>query len=92
MTVLWDPQRSEVTAKLLITSSLRPEGTSRMLLGHGGYCRFNENQNEKKWKKINVQGVMNAVFSDYVQHQNVTDQKIEREKGFKPPSVQFSSI
>lgn len=28
---------------------------------------------------------MNAVFSDYVQHQNVTDQKIEREKGFKTP-------
>lgn len=35
---------------------------------------------------------MNALFSDYVQHQNVTDQEIEREKGFKPPSVQFSSI
>lgn len=35
---------------------------------------------------------MNAVFSDYVQRQNVTDQKIEREKGLKPPSVQFSSI
>lgn len=47
MTVLWDPQRSEVKAKLLITSSLRAEGTPRMLLGHGGYCRFNENQNEK---------------------------------------------
>lgn len=47
MMELWDPQHSEALVKWLITGSLKPEGTSGMMLGHCGYYSFNKNENKK---------------------------------------------